>query len=630
MLDAPLQDMPGDAELVEQARAAIAALNAKYAHDPFLFLHRARVWNEGEGAWIGRERKRGKLADLNAFLRSGARTPFGVVEGSADGLAETRYVIVLDADTRLPRDTARALVAAMAHPLNAPVLNQDGSRVAEGYGLLQPRVSAALAPENASRYQRLCSGEPGIDPYTRAEHDVYQTLFGEGSFIGKGIYDLEVFERTLHGRFPDDRVLSHDLLEGCHVRSGLLDDVQLHEACPARYSDDVGRRHRWIRGDWQLAGWLGARVPAAGGRRLPNPLSPLSRWKLFDNLRRSLVAPVLSALLLLCWTQLEGPAFWSAAVLAIFFLPVFFQALIRLAGKAHDVTLRQHLLNWAQDTRSGVVRATLDVSFLPHEAWYSLDAIVRSAWRLGVSRRHLLAWTASSLSRSSTDLESNWHNMTFAPAFAIGTALLLSFANPPALFTAAPLLLLWFLSPVVAWWISLPVKQPAPAIDAGQRRFLHTLARRTWAFFEDHVGPEDNWLPPDNMQEHPAPRVAHRTSPTNLGLALLASLSAWDFGYATTADLLARTRATLQTMGRMERHRGHFYHWYDTRSLAPLLPMVVSTADSGNLAAHLLTLAAGLEQLADRPTASGRALDGIGDTLDIVDELAGAGLGPLR
>jgi cyclic beta-1,2-glucan synthetase len=630
LLDAPLQDMPGDAELVEQARAAIAALNAKYAHDPFLFLHRERVWNEGEGAWIGRERKRGKLADLNAFLRSGARTPFSVVEGSADGQAETRYVIVLDADTRLPRDTARALVAAMAHPLNAPVLDEDGSRVAEGYGLLQPRVSAALAPENASRYQRLCSGEPGIDPYTRAEHDVYQTLFGEGSFIGKGIYDLEVFERTLQGRFPDDRVLSHDLLEGCHVRSGLLDDVQLHEACPARYSDDVGRRHRWIRGDWQLAGWLGARVPAAGGRRVPNPLSPLSRWKLFDNLRRSLVAPVLSALLLLCWAQLEGPAFWSAAVLAVFFLPVFFQALIRLAGKAHDVTLRQHLLNWAQDTRSGVVRATLDVSFLPYEAWYSLDAIARSAWRLGVSRRRLLEWKASSLSRSSTDLESNWHNMTFAPAFAIGTALLLSFANPPALFTAAPLLLLWFLSPVVAWWISLPVKQPAPAIDAGQRRFLHTLARRTWAFFEDHVGPEDNWLPPDNMQEHPAPRVAHRTSPTNLGLALLANLSAWDFGYAATADLLARTRATLQTMGRMERHRGHFYHWYDTRSLAPLLPMVVSTADSGNLAGHLLTLAAGLEQLADRPAASGHALDGIGDTLGIVDELAGAGPAPLR
>jgi len=631
LLDAPLQDMPDDAELVEQARAAIAALNSKYAQAgdvPFLFLHRARVWSDGEGAWIGRERKRGKLDDLNAFLRSSVRAPFAVVEGAAVGLAETRYVITLDADTKLPRDGARRLVAAMAHPLNAAVLDAAGSRVVDGYGLLQPRVNASLPPENASRWERLCGGAPGIDPYTRAVSDVYQDLFGEGSFIGKGIYDLEVFERVLRGRLPDDRVLSHDLLEGCHLRSGLLSDVELHEACPARYSDDVGRRHRWIRGDWQLAGWFGARVPAPGGGTLPNPLSPLSRWKIFDSLRRSLVAPVLGALLLLCWTMLDGPAFWSAAVLAVFFLPVLFQALIRLAGKAHDLTLRRHLLHWAQDTRRDIVRAVLDVSFLPYEAWYSLDAIVRTAWRMSVTKCHLLEWTASSLARSSTDLESNVRNMVFAPAFAVGTALLLSFANPPALFAAAPLLLLWFLSPVAAWWVSLPVAARAPRIDGAQWRFLQTLARRTWAFFEDHVGPEENWLPPDKLQEHPTPRVAQRTSPTNIGLALLANLTAWDFGYAATPELLARTRATLQTMGRMERHRGHFYQWYDNRSLAPLLPMVVSTADSGNLAGHLSTLAAGLEQLADAPLASSRALDGIDATLGIVGELAHAEGGP--
>ncbi|WP_425261131.1 GH36-type glycosyl hydrolase domain-containing protein [Massilia luteola] len=623
LADAPRQEVYGDAELIEQARAAVAALNAKYgAAQPFLLLHRQRVWSEGEGAWIGRERKRGKLEDLNAFLLRGERAPFAVIEGPVDGLDEIRYVITLDADTRLPRDAARAFIAAMAHPLNHPVLSADGRRVAEGHGLLQPRVTAALPLEDASRYERMCGGEPGIDPYTRANADVYQDLFGEGSFTGKGIYDLETCERVLRGRFPDDRVLSHDLLEGCYARSGLLGDAVLVEAGPARYSDDVSRRHRWIRGDWQLAGWLRARVPLADGRTEPNPLPPLARWKLFDNLRRSLVAPTLTVALLLCWTVLPAPAFWSAAVLAVFFLPFALGAAIDLADKPHDLPLGQHLLNWAQCARIGLGHALLDTAFLPHEASYSVDAIVRAAWRMRVSKRRRLEWRASSLSRSSTDMESNWQNMWFAPAFAVGAAVLLSFANPFALFAAAPLLLLWFLSPVVAWWVSLPAARPVPHLSGDQRRFLRVLARRTWAFFEDHVTAQDNWLPPDNMQEHPAPVVAHRTSPTNLGLALLANLTAWDFGHAATNELLARTRATLGTMARLERHRGHFYNWYDTRTLAPLAPQYVSAADSGNLAGHLLTLAAGLEGLADEPIASSRALDGIRDTLDVVEEHA--------
>ncbi|WP_296942873.1 GH36-type glycosyl hydrolase domain-containing protein [uncultured Massilia sp.] len=625
LADAPQQEMYGDAELVEQARAAIAALNEKYgsaAGMPFLLLHRPRTWNESEQAWIGRERKRGKLEDLNAFLRGGARERFAVVEGDTDALVETRYVITLDADTQLPRDAARQFVATMAHPLNHPVLSADGSHVVDGYGLLQPRVTTSLPLENASRYERLCSGEPGIDPYTRTVSDVYQDLFGEGSFTGKGIYDLDAFERVLGDRLPDNRVLSHDLLEGCYIRSGLLSDAQVVEAYPPRYSDDVSRRHRWIRGDWQLAGWLRNKVPLPGGKRGPNPLAPLARWKLFDNLRRSLVAPALTVLLLACWALLPAPAFWSAAILSVFFLPFFLGALIGLADKAHDIPLRQHLLNWAQGARIGLGHAVLNMAFLPHEAWYTLDAIARTAWRMLVSRRRLLEWRASSLSRSSTDMESNWRNMWFAPAFAVGSAMLLTFVNPPALFAAAPLLLLWFLSPVLAWWVSLPLERPAHQLRDEQRTFLHTVARRTWAFFEDHVVAEENWLPPDNMQEHPSPVIAHRTSPTNIGLALLANFTAWDFGYVAGGELLQRTRATLGTMGRMERHRGHFYNWYDTQTLAPLLPMYVSAVDSGNLAGHLLTLAAGLEQLADRPVASRRVLDGIRDALRVAEEHA--------
>jgi cyclic beta-1,2-glucan synthetase len=645
--DADKEVMPGDADLLEQACAAIAELNARYGASPgpqpqpqpqagqgsdapFLLLHRPRVWSAGERAWIGHERKRGKLSDLNGFLRGGARDKFSTVAGNTDGLRNIRYVITLDTDTQLPRDAARQFVATMAHPLNHPQLDRAGRRVIEGYGILQPRVTAALPDENASRYEQLCGGEPGIDPYTRTVSDVYQDVFLEGSFIGKGIYDVDTFERVLGQRLPDNQILSHDLLEGCYLRAGLLSDAQLYEVYPARYSDDVSRRHRWIRGDWQLAGWLRLRVPAAGGKRVPNPLSALSRWKLFDNLRRSLISPVLTATLLLCWSLLPAPLFWTAAVLSVIFLPPIVSALFNLIEKPHDVLWRQHLASAFKSARLLFGHAALTLAFLPYESWFSLDAIVRTGWRMLVSRRHLLEWRASSLARSSTDMESNWHNMWFSPALAVGAALLLSFLNPPALFVAAPLLLLWFLAPVVAWWISLPLARETAELSSPQTVFLQTLARKTWAFFENFVGPEDNWLPPDNMQEHPAKVVAHRTSPTNIGMSLLANLTAWDFGFITAGQVLARTGETFATMARMERHLGHFYNWYDTQTLIPLQPMYVSSVDSGNLAGHLLTLAPGLSGLADRPIAGDQTLDGICITLHVVNEYAAGAGAPVK
>jgi cyclic beta-1,2-glucan synthetase len=642
--DAPSETMPEDADLLALACAAIRQLNDKY-HDPagpgpvgapmldgepdieapvepFLLLHRPRVWSAGEHAWIGHERKRGKLADLNAFLRGGARDKFSVVEGRLEGLMNIRYVITLDTDTQLPRDAARQFVATMAHPLNQPQLDAAGRRVIEGYGILQPRVSASLPSENASRYERLCGGEPGIDPYTRTVSDVYQDVFYEGSFVGKGIYDVDTFERLLGERLPDNQVLSHDLLEGCYLRAGLLSDAQLYETYPSRYSDDVSRRHRWIRGDWQLAGWLRPRVPAAGGKREANPLSALSLWKLFDNLRRSVVAPVLTALLLLCWARLPSPWFWSAAILSVIFLPTFVSALVGLIEKPHDMGWRQHMASGLPSLKIMFGHAVLQAAFLPYEAWFSLDAIVRTGWRMLVTRRDLLEWRPSSLARSSTDMETNWRRMWFSPTLAVGAALMLSYVNPGALFAAAPVLLLWFMAPLIAWWISLPMAREGAELSDTQSLFLHSLARKTWAFFEDFVGARDNWLPPDNMQEHPVAVVAHRTSPTNMGMSLLANLTAWDFGFASLGQVLARTGATFATMDRMERHHGHFYNWYDTISLVPLQPMYVSSVDSGNLAGHLLTLAPGLSALADRPIASLRTLEGIGVTLQVVAEHA--------
>lgn len=623
--DAPHETMAGDAALLEEARSAIAVLNARHGDGqagPFLLLHRARTWSDTEGAWIGGERKRGKLADLNAFLRGGARERFALAEGSLEGLAGVRYVIALDADTQLPRDAARQLVAAMAHPLNRPLLDASGSRVIAGHGLLQPRVTTSLPVDDASRYERLCGGEPGIDLYAHTAPDVYQDLFGQGAWLGKGIYEVDTFARVLGARLPAERVLAHEALEDVYLRSGLASDVQVYEAYPARYSDDVGRRHRRIRGAWQLAGWLRARVPVAGGRREANPLPPLARWKLFDGLRRSLVAPTLVATLLLCWSLLPEPAFWSAAALAVFFLPAFLGMFVALGDKPHDMLWRQHLGNWWRGARSALGHAVTSMSFLPHEAWYSVDAIARSSWRLLVSKRKLLEWRSASLARSSLDLEANWRNMWFAPALAVGTALLLTFAHPFALFAAAPLLLLWFLSPVLAWWLSLPFVPRVPQLTAGQTLFLVRLARRTWHFFETHAGPRHNWLPPDTLQEHPRASISPRTSPTSIGLGLLANLTARDFGFIVQAEVLGRVRAAFDSMALLERYRGHFYSGYDTHTLAPLEPKHVSTVESGNLAGSLLTLAAGLEQLADEPIASVRALDGARATLQVIEEYA--------
>ncbi len=626
--DAPEETLAEDAPLLALARERIDALNEQYADGRggvFFLFHRPRRWNSNDRIWMGYERKRGKLADLNALLREGHADGFSLVVGATAVLAGVKYVITLDTDTQLPRDAARQFVATMAHPLNRPVYDQALQRVRAGYGILQPRVSVSLPSGQHSRYARLHGGEPGIDPYTRAVSDVYQDVFQEGSFIGKGIYEVAAFEQALEGRFPDNRILSHDLLEGCYARSGLLSDVQLYEEYPTRYGADVNRRYRWIRGDWQLAAWLLPRVPGPGGRSLPNPLSLLSRWKLVDNLRRSLVPAALTLLLLLGWTLLSGTAFWTLAVLGVLLIPPVLATLLDLLRKPDDMRLGQHLAATAQVADQRLLQAGLALVTLPHEAYYSLDAILRTLWRLAVTHQRLLEWNPSGdqerLSRS--DLAASFRAIWFPPVLAAAMAIYLVAANPSALLVAAPILALWLGSPVIAWWISRPLARREAHLSEEQTRFLRRMARKTWAFFEACVGPTDHWLPPDNYQEGRADALAHRTSPTNMGLALLGNLAAYDFGYVPAGQLLERTANTLDTMAALERHRGHFYNWYDTQSLQPLPPAYVSTVDSGNLAGHLLTLRPGLTALVDGPILGPRWFEGLSDTLGILDEAAG-------
>ncbi len=576
---------------------------------------------------MGYERKRGKLGDLNALVtgEDGAAKRFSSIVGDVAALAGIKYVITLDSDTELPRDTARQLVGAMAHPLNRPRYDTKKRRVTSGYGILQPRVVTSLAGTNRSLHARIFGGEAGIDPYTRAVSDVYQDGFGEGSFIGKGIYDVEIFERVLKGRFPENRILSHDLLEGSYARSGLITDVQLYEDYPARYSADVSRRRRWIRGDWQIAAWLLRRVPSAGGAREKNPLSMLSQWKIFDNLRRSLVAPALVALLVMGWTVLAPAWWWTLATLGVLLAPPLIASLVDVLHKPAEVPLGQHLAFTSRNAARHGLRVLLSIAWLPHEALYSAGTILRTHWRMLVTRRHVLEWTPSSeLNRRDPDtLAASFRSMWAAPAIAVAAAAYLQSTHPFALVVAAPIVLLWLVSPALAWWVSRPlaprVFRPAPE----QTVFLRKVARRTWAYFERFVGPADHWLPPDNFQEAPAAMVAHRTSPTNIGLALLADLAAYDFGYLSAGRLIERIGKSLQTMESLERHEGHFYNWYDTQSLQPLAPRYVSTVDSGNLAGHLLTLRAGFMGLPDDRVVDLRLFAGMIDTARLlIDALA--------
>ena len=626
-LDADQETLADDAPRALLARTRIEELNRKYGSGKFFLFQRARIWNEQERCWMGYERKRGKLAALNALLRGGPADPFQFIVGDLGALAGVKYIITLDADTQLPRGAAEQLVAAMAHPLNAARYDASRQRVVEGYGILQPRMAVSLPSANHSRYARLCGSEPGIDPYTRAVSDVYQDLFCEGSFIGKGIYNIDAFELALKGTFPENQILSHDLLEGCYARSGLLSDVQLYEEYPARYDMDVSRRHRWIRGDWQIAQWLLTRVPSGGSGKPSrlNPLSGLSQWKIFDNLRRSIVPIALTLLLLSSWTALSPTWFWTLAVLEIIFIPSVITAILDLLSKPIEAPLWRHTAAVLRSAFNDFAQAAFGVACLPYEAFFSLHAIACTAGRMLITRSRLLEWTASSESsgRAAKDdeLAASWRVMWIGPLLAAATAIYLCFFRPAALAVAAPILMLWFISPAIAWWLSQPPLRHQDALADIDHAFLRRIARKTWDFFDLFAGPEDHWLPPDNYQKHPVVVLAHRTSPTNIGFALLANLSAYDFGFISAANLLERTANTLRTMQALERYQGHFYNWYDTRTLQPLLPLYVSSVDSGNLAGHLLTLRVGLCALPDVGILGPRWQEGLRDTVNLLNDL---------
>jgi cellobiose phosphorylase len=624
--DAPEALQSDDAELVRLTREGIQALNARHSPEGppvFSLFHRPRVWNPHERLWMGYERKRGKLEQFNALLRGGPREAFAEILGEAALLPTIRYVITLDTDTDLPHDAARKLIGTMAHPLNQPRFDPATGRVVEGYAILQPRTPISLLASHRSRFARLSTGEAGMDPYSREVSDVYQDLFAEGSYVGKGIYDVDAFRQATDGRFPENLILSHDLVESGYARSALVTDVELHEDHPASFAAEMSRRHRWIRGDWQIAGWLFPRVPGSANQRLPNTLTALGWWKIFDNLRRSLVPPALLLLLLTGWIMAPAPTgFWTLYVLILLLVPVLAATLMEGVRKTRGRTWPMHLASVRKSLGRQLAEAGLALCTLPYRAVIHLDAILVSGGRMLFTRRGLLLWHTRRYARRNrcstrTDF---FGEMWVAPLFALAGLAGLAWMHPAELAVSGPVLLLWLVSPLVAWWISRPIVPVPSGLSDAQLSFLRGLARQTWRYFEERVNAGENGLPPDNVQEAPDFLIATRTSPTNIGMALLANLAANDFGFCATGDMLDRTDQTLTTLERLERYRGHFYNWYDTRTLKPLHPSYVSSVDSGNLAGALFTLRAGLLEVKSCPVFAPCIWTGLRDTLDRIED----------
>ncbi len=622
-LDAPQKHMSGDHVLLDRLSRGVRTLNEYYGQQDrghFYLFHRYRTWNRVEGCWMGWERKRGKLIEFNRLM-NGEKTSFDIQIGDLSFLSGIRYVITLDTDTRLPRESARRLIATLAHPLNQAEFDRNQSQFIAGYTILQPRVDIHPASWNHSHFTQIFAVETGLDLYTHAVSNVYQDLFGEGIYIGKGIYEVAPFQRVSDKRIPENTVISHDLLEGLYGRVGLVSDVVFYEDFPLHYLSFVSRLRRWVRGDWQLLPWLFHQIPHAENRRERSPFGMLGRWKIFNNLLHSLHRPALSGLLLAGWLWLPSDA-WVWTVIVV---------LISASEHLYGIFTRSHRgLLGGQNIRllpllgNRFWRWIMALLFLPFESWICLNAITSTLIRLFVTRKHLLRWTANAhiLSQFGKDIKSKkyWQYMLVGPLFGLGMFWLITFFNPAALITASPLLIAWLISPQIAWWISRPAPYPTLSFSPEDQHLLHKVTRRTWSYFERSIGPQTNWLPLDNLQEAPAPYQVVKTSPTNLGLALLSTMAAADSGYIGPRQLATRLEKAIMSLECLPRHNGHFFNWYDIQKLSPVLPHYVSFVDSGNLAACLLAMKQGLKEVSRRPALNGDRWQGLIDTIAVLTE----------
>jgi len=613
--DSTLEHNEEDEALLQLAQKSINGLNRRYDTDTFFLFHRERTWSNTEQKFIGWERKRGKLEELNQLLDGSSPDSANklVYAGNPEQLDGIRFIITLDSDTQLPHGTARRMIETLAHPLNQPQIDESGQIKRGTYTILQPRVTPSLQSTSKSPFSQIYADAVGVDPYTRVVSDVYQDLSGEGSYHGKGIYDVRAFSRILSNNFPDELVLSHDLIEGAHVRTALVSDIELFYDFPQDYLGFITRLRRWIRGDWQIFPWIFPWVPKKGGGFRKNPISIFNRWKVLDNLRRSLLPTFNLALLIAAWLTSQQAAM---AVMMMIGLQIFFNPVSQILSA---VTTRKGIRGFSVSLHlNHLQRALAEIAMLPHQAWVTFAAILQAWYRLFISHRKLLEWTTAYAAQTTVQRRRRLFaaSLLLASASAVAISLLLSEQQPDNLVQASPWLLLWFFSPFFGWLLTArPIeKNQRELLPAKEILFLRRINRLTWRFFADFVNAETSWLPPDNYQVSHQDQLALRTSPTNIGFAMLSTVAACDSGYITQVGTLDKLESTMQSIEKLERFEGHLLNWYDIGNLTPLEPRYVSTVDSGNFLGALWTLQQGLKDQFTGEIISRSTFDGLHDT----------------
>jgi len=565
-----------DGAIIASAKESIEALNKKYGGGFYLFL-RPRTEDKKRHRYEGFERKRGAVLALSKLLM-GEESELNIAAGDAHALNGTRFIITLDSDTRPYPDSLTELIGAMLHPLNAPVLDTERGIVTEGHGILQPRMSTTLNSASATDFSRVFAGLGGSEPYSVLCGELYMDLFHRGGFAGKGIIDAKCLAVCSDKHIPSGKILSHDAPEGAYLRGGLISDLEFSDSFPASPISYYRRAHRWIRGDWQNAGFI---------FKKSSLLPDIERFRLCDSLRRSLV-PVMTFLsIFLGLLFLKKGLILAAAAALLALCTRLLIALTEYSSLVRKNSRGRYHSRLISGLSAAFMQTFIRLWLLPYEAWISLSAIALSLWRMLFSHRNLLQWeTSAQADLKKRSLAAYVLNMWLC---IISGAVLFIF-SASVLAKAAGLF--WLTAPLCTLALSLPSKSER-TLSREDKSFLLGCAEDIWRYFESFCTAEENYLPPDNFQEQPPVGLAHRTSPTNIGLALVSALSALDLGI-DRGKALSIIGGMVDTLEKLPKWHGHFYNWYDTLSLRPLSPRYVSTVDSGNLCASLITLKNGL------------------------------------